>query len=161
MGNGHPIAAVVTRREIAQAFQKSIGYFNTFGGNTVSCAVANAVLDVLESEKLQDRALDVGRYLGTGLRRLMDEHEVIGHVHGRGLFYGVDLVSDRQTRAPSRPAARWVRERMKQNGVLIASTGPLGNVLKIRPPLAFTRDDASLCLAVLNEALRSLPRQSR
>jgi 4-aminobutyrate aminotransferase-like enzyme len=157
MGNGHPVAAVATRRDIAERFRRSTGYFNTFGGNPVSCAVANAVLDVLHAPGFCDQVLRVGEHLCEGLKELVGRHHVIGHVHGRGLFYGIELVTDRSSRAPARHAARWVRERMRQNGVLIASTGPLGNILKIRPPLAMSCDDANLCLEVLEEAVSHLP----
>jgi 4-aminobutyrate aminotransferase-like enzyme/Ser/Thr protein kinase RdoA (MazF antagonist) len=157
MGNGHPIAAVVTRREIADEFHNHIGYFNTFGGNTVSCAVANATLDVLLNDGLQQRALSVGAYLKSRLERLAERHDPIGHVHGRGLFYGVELVSSRTTADPARKAARWVREHMKANGVLVASSGPLGNIIKIRPPLAFSTDDADECVDALDHALSRLP----
>jgi 4-aminobutyrate aminotransferase-like enzyme len=157
MGNGHPIAAVVTRREIAEEFQKHIGYFNTFGGNTVSCAVANATLDVLLNEGLQQRALRVGAHLKDGLERLAEHHDSIGYIHGRGLFYGVELVSSRITADPAPKAARWIREHMKTNGVLVASSGPLGNIIKIRPPLVFTTDDADACVDALDRALRQLP----
>jgi 4-aminobutyrate aminotransferase-like enzyme/Ser/Thr protein kinase RdoA (MazF antagonist) len=157
MGNGHPIAALVTRREIADEFQKHIGYFNTFGGNPVSCAVGNATLDVLLNERLQQRALSVGTHLKRRLDRLAERHAPVGYVHGRGLFYGVELVSSRATADPARKAARWVREHMKANGVLVASSGPLGNIIKIRPPLAFTADDADECVDALDLALSQLP----
>lgn len=157
MGNGHPIAAVVTRKEIADEFHKHIGYFNTFGGNTVSCAVANATLDVLLTDGLQQRALSVGGYLKSRLECLAERHSPIGYVHGRGLFYGVELVSSRTTTHPARKAARWVREHLKANGVLVASSGPLGNIIKIRPPLAFTTDDADECVDALDRALKQLP----
>jgi 4-aminobutyrate aminotransferase-like enzyme len=157
MGNGHPIAAVVTRREIADEFHEHISYFNTFGGNPVSCAVANAALDVLVHDKLQLRALSVGKHLKRRLEQLAERHNPIGYVHGRGLFYGVELVTSRSTPAPARSAARSVREHMKANGVLVASSGPLGNIIKIRPPLAFTTDEADECIDALDRALAQLP----
>jgi 4-aminobutyrate aminotransferase-like enzyme/Ser/Thr protein kinase RdoA (MazF antagonist) len=157
MGNGHPIAALVTRREIAETLQKATGYFNTFGGNTVSAVVGNACLDVLQGEDLQGNAGRSGAHLRAGLNDLMSKHEVIGHIQGRGLFLGVELVADRASRAPAKLAARWVRERMKTLGVLVSSTGPLGNIIKIRPPLAFSQSDASQCLATLDRALAEIP----
>lgn len=161
MGNGHPIAAVVTRREIAQEFQQRTGYFNTFGGSTVSAAVANATLDVLLGEKLQHNALVVGAYLKAALDGLAARHEIVGYVHGRGLFLGVELVTDRLSRHPAKLAARWVRERMKSLGVLVSSTGPLGNIVKIRPPMSFSRADADQCFEALEKALHELPSELR
>lgn len=161
MGNGHPVAAVATRREIAEAVQKRTGYFNTFGGNTVSAVVANACLDVLQGEDLQGNAARSGALLKAGLDELLGRHELVGHVHGRGLFYGVELVTQRDTAAPARFAARWVRERMKQLGVLVSSTGPFGNIIKIRPPLVFSASDVGRCLTALETALTEVPADQR
>ncbi|MFT3671567.1 aminotransferase class III-fold pyridoxal phosphate-dependent enzyme [Aestuariivirga sp.] len=160
MGNGHPIAALVTRRDLAELVQKTTGYFNTFGGNTVSAAVANACLDVLQGERLQDRAAATGAHLLAGLHDLMKRYDIIGHIHGRGLFLGVELVLDRETREPAKFAARWVRERLKSLGVLVASTGPLGNIIKIRPPLAFGAQQADQFLDALHKVLLNLPSQA-
>ena len=161
MGNGHPIAALVTRREIALEFQRRTGYFNTFGGNTVSTVVANATLDVLQGDGLQDRVLRVGAHLKALLDGLMQRHDLVGHIHGRGLFYGVELVAERKTRKPAKLAARWVRERMKTLGVLVASTGPLGNIIKIRPPLSFDVSDADTCFEALDRSLAEVPSDRR
>lgn len=161
MGNGHPIAALATRREIAALVQKSTGYFNTFGGNTVSAAVGNACLDVLLAEDLQSRALHSAAHLRAGLMRLAGSVPLIGHIQGRGMFLGVELVTDRATKAPARLAARWLRERMKDLGTLVTSTGPLGNIIKIRPPLVFGAADADRCLATLARALAELPAELR
>jgi 4-aminobutyrate aminotransferase-like enzyme/Ser/Thr protein kinase RdoA (MazF antagonist) len=157
MGNGHPLAALVTRREIAAALQMKGGYFNTFGGNTVSAVVGNACLDVLWGEDLQGNARKSGDILKAGLDDLSKRHELVGHIQGRGLFLGVELVTDRDTKAPAKPAARWIRERMKALGVLVSSTGPLGNIIKIRPPLVFSEADAARCLEALETALDELP----
>jgi 4-aminobutyrate aminotransferase-like enzyme/Ser/Thr protein kinase RdoA (MazF antagonist) len=157
MGNGHPIAALATRRDVAERLQKQTGYFNTFGGNTVSAAVANACLDVLQGEDLQGNARRSADVLIPGLHDLMKRHELVGHIQGRGLFLGVELVTDRETREPAKLAARWVRERMKVLGVLVSSTGPHGNIIKIRPPLVFSVSDASQCLAVLDQAISEVP----
>lgn len=161
MGNGHPIAALVTRRDIAERLQKHTGYFNTFGGNTVSAAVGNACLDVLQGEDLQGNAYRSGLALLDGLAELSKRHELIGHIQGRGLFLGVELVLDRETKEPAKLAARWVRERMKTLGVLVSSTGPLGNIIKIRPPLVFSLADAAQCLEALDRALSALPHELR
>jgi 4-aminobutyrate aminotransferase-like enzyme/Ser/Thr protein kinase RdoA (MazF antagonist) len=161
MGNGHPIAALVTRREIAAALQTGGGYFNTFGGSTVSAAVGNACLDVLWGEDLQGNAHRSGTVLKAGFDDLTKRHELVGHIQGRGLFLGVELVTDRITRAPAKLAARWVRERMKALGVLVSSTGPLGNIIKIRPPLVFSEADAARCLEALENALAEVPAELR
>jgi 4-aminobutyrate aminotransferase-like enzyme/Ser/Thr protein kinase RdoA (MazF antagonist) len=161
MGNGHPIAALVTRREIAAALQTRGGYFNTFGGNTVSAVVGNACLDVLWGEDLQGNAHRSGAALKAGLDDLMKRHELVGHIQGRGLFLGVELLTDRISRAPAKLAARWVRERMKALGVLVSSTGPLGNIIKIRPPLVFSEADVARCLEALDNALSEVPADLR
>lgn len=157
MGNGHPIAAVVMRREIASEFREHIGYFNTFGGNTVSCAAANATLDVLIHDRLMDRAKVVGEALKARLDLLAAKYDCIGYIHGRGLFYGIDLVTDRVSKTPARNAARWIRERLKMLGVMAASTGPFGNIIKLRPPLSFSLYDVDECASALDSALSKLP----
>ena len=161
MGNGHPVAAVATRRDIAEVLQKQTGYFNTFGGNTVSAAVANACLDVLIGEDLQGNAARSGAWLMKELTAMMQRHEMIGHIQGRGLFLGVELVTDRITKEPAKLAARWVRERMKELGVLVSSTGPHGNIIKIRPPLVFSLADAARCVEALDRALAEIPADMR
>ena len=105
-GNGHPIAAVITTEAVAQSFYNTgIEYFNTYGGNPVSCAIASAVLDVLEDERLMDHAADLGRYIRAGFEDLAKRHEIIGDVRGVGMFVGVDLVKDRKTREPATKAS--------------------------------------------------------
>ncbi|MDE3128799.1 MAG: aminotransferase class III-fold pyridoxal phosphate-dependent enzyme [Gemmatimonadota bacterium] len=156
LGNGHPLAAVVTTRAIADAFDTGMEYFNTFGGNTVSCAVGLAVLDVLRDEGLRDHARAVGDALLGGLRRLADRHPVIGDVRGAGLFLGVELVRDRETREPAGAEAAYVTERLRDLGVLVGTEGPDHNVLKIRPPLPFDETDAKLTVATLDDVLGEL-----
>lgn len=153
MGNGHPLAAVVTTPEIAASFANGMEYFNTFGGNPVSCAVGMAVLDTIGDEQLQQNALRVGNRLISGLHRLKHRHDVIGDVRGRGLFVGVELVLDRETRTPATAAAAYVVERMRDLGILISSDGPDRNVLKIKPPLVFTAEDARLLIHTLDRIL--------
>ncbi|HLG16442.1 MAG TPA: aminotransferase class III-fold pyridoxal phosphate-dependent enzyme [Blastocatellia bacterium] len=142
IGNGHPLAAVVTTPEIAASFDNGMEYFNTFGGNPVSCAAGMAVLDVIEDERLQENAARVGAYLKRGLEGLKDKHALIGDVRGMGLFIGVELVLDRETLAPAARRAAYVVERMKDCGILISTDGPLHNVLKIKPPLVFSEEKA-------------------
>jgi 4-aminobutyrate aminotransferase-like enzyme len=153
MGNGHPISAVVASREILQPFNEARRYFNTFAGNPVSAAAATAVLDVIEEEALVEHAGRTGEYLLDGLRRLAGAHPLIGDVRGRGLFLGVELVTDSATRAPATAAARRVINGLCDRGVLVGETGRHENVLKIRPPLPFAREHADLLLAALDECL--------
>ena len=153
IGNGHPLAAVITRREIADSFNNGMEYFNTFGGNSVSCAIGLAVLAVIEAEQLQANALEVGNYLLDGLHRLQERFEIIGDVRGLGLFIGVELVRDRNSLMPAASQASYIAERMKQNGVLISTDGPLHNVLKIKPPLCFDQDNAGFLLERLESVL--------
>jgi 4-aminobutyrate aminotransferase-like enzyme/Ser/Thr protein kinase RdoA (MazF antagonist) len=161
IGNGHPLAAVVTTPEIAASFQTGMEYFNTFGGNPVSCAVGLAVLDVLRDEKLQQNALEVGGYLKAGLEKLKPGHPLIGDVRGLGLFLGVELVLDRDTLAPATAEAAYAAERMKERGILISTEGPFRNVLKIRPPLVFTKTDADFLLETLKLVLEESALQPR
>jgi 4-aminobutyrate aminotransferase-like enzyme len=156
MGNGHPVAAVVTRSDIAQAFATSGELFSTFGGNPVACAAGLAVLDVLEREALPDSAGAVGAYLRERLDSLSASHPCIGDVRGRGLLIGVELIRDRNTKEPASLEADAVANTMRERGVLIGTTGPAGNVLKIRPPLVFTRGNADTLIMVLGEALNDL-----
>jgi 4-aminobutyrate aminotransferase-like enzyme/Ser/Thr protein kinase RdoA (MazF antagonist) len=153
IGNGHPLAAVATTPEIAASFKTGMEYFNTFGGNPVSCAVGLAVLDVLREENLQQRALEVGGYLKAGLEKLEDRHRLIGDVRGLGLFIGVEFVLDRNTMAPATAEAAYVAERMRDKGVLVSTDGPYRNVLKIKPPLVFTNADAGRLIEVLDQVL--------
>ena len=149
IGNGHPLAAVITTRDIADSFDNGMEYFNTFGGNPVSCAIGLAVLDVIEEEQLQENAQTVGSLLLAGLQGLKQKYPVIGDVRGLGLFIGVELVTDRELLTPAAGQAGYIAERMKQRGILISTDGPLHNVLKIKPPMCFSRDNAEQFLATL------------
>ncbi|MHB1863465.1 MAG: aminotransferase class III-fold pyridoxal phosphate-dependent enzyme [Gemmatimonadaceae bacterium] len=156
LGNGHPLAAVVTTPAIAADFANGMEYFSTFGGNTVSCAVGLAVLDVLRDEGLQAHALAVGQRLLAGLRALAGRHERIGDVRGSGLFLGVELVRDRETREPAGADASYVADRLREEGILIGTDGPHHNVLKIRPPMPFAECDADLLVQTLDRVLGEL-----
>ena len=153
IGNGHPLGAVITTREIADSFCNGMEYFNTFGGNPVSCAVGLAVLDVIRDEELQQNALEVGEYLREGLSQLQRRYAVIGDVRGLGLFIGLELVRDRQTLEPAAREAAEIVERMKERGVLLSTDGPFHNVIKIKPPIVFSRADADFLLLNLNQVL--------
>ena len=156
IGNGHPMAAVITTPEIAHAFANGMEFFSSFGGNPVSAAVGMAVLDVIEAEGLQDRARDTGQHLMSGLAALQQSHALIGDVRGQGLFVGVELVRDRATLDPATAQAAAISNHMRQNGVLISTDGPFDNVLKIKPPLAFGKTEADLLLAALAVALQAV-----
>jgi len=156
MGNGYPIAAIVSRSDLVDPFAKRTGFFSTFGGNPVGCAAALAVLDVIEDERLLANAVLAGDHLREGLRSLMDAHPPVGDVRGAGLMTGVELVRDRQTREPAGREAVAVVNGLRDRGVLVGATGPGESVLKIRPPLVFGPDHADLLVAALSEVLESL-----
>ncbi len=157
IGNGHPLAAVVTTPELAARFANGMEYFNSFGGNPVSMAVGMAVLDVIETEDLQARALQTGEALLARFRDMAGRHPVIGDVRGQGLFLGVELVTDPETLAPATAAAGWIVNRLRQHGVLASTDGPLDNVLKFKPPMVFGATEAEMLCAALDSALHALP----
>lgn len=146
IGNGHPLAATVTRMDLAQRFAATTDYFNTFGGNPVSAAAGIAVLDVIECEKLQQNALGVGNYLLAGLRKLAVKHELIGDVRGTGLFLGVDLVTDKASRTPASQAAHALTNNLREHGILTNTIGKHSNILKLRPPMVFSSENADFFL---------------
>ncbi len=156
MGNGHPVACVATSFEIISAFRQAFRYFNTFGGNPVSCAAANAVLDVLTAEDLPARAAATGSYLRAGFRKLAEKHALIGDVRGAGLANGVELVLDRTSKAPATDIASRVINDLRQRGVLMGSNGINYNVLKIRPPMVFGPSEADQLLATVDDVLGAL-----
>jgi len=153
LGNGHPIGAVATTRAIADAFDNGMEFFSTFGGNTVSCAIGIAVLDVLRDEGLPAHAARVGERLLTGLHALANRYEIVGDVRGSGLFLGAELVRDRESLEPAGDEASWVVNRMRELGILAGTDGPYHNVVKIRPPMPFADSDADLLLEALDDAL--------
>jgi len=157
MGNGHPIAAVITTPEIAASFGATgVEYFNTYGGNPVSCAVGNAVLDVIEKENLMQHAVTVGQMLLEGAKKLGEKYDIVGDVRGRGMFVGIDLVKDRKTREPHTAAAQHVLTRFKEEHILLQSDGPHNNVLKFKSPLAFSQDNAATFLQTLDKVLAEI-----
>jgi len=131
-------------------------YFNTFGGNPVSCVVGMEVIDVIEEEKLQENALRVGNKIIHGFKELQNRYPVIGDVRGYGLFIGVELVKDPETIEPDSELASEIVERMKEKGVLLNTEGPYNNVLKIKPPIIFTENNADQLLTKIEEVLRSI-----
>jgi 4-aminobutyrate aminotransferase-like enzyme len=156
IGNGHPLGAVITTPEIARSFDNGMEYFSSFGGNPVSMAVGMAVLDVIEDERLCERAMRVGRYLKEGFKSLSEQHQEIGDVRGLGLFMGVELVRDRKTRIPATEETADLIEQCKVDGILLSAEGPHHNVLKIKPPLQFEETDADLLLGAVDRALHHI-----
>ena len=151
-GNGAPLAAVTTRREIAEVLAQRL-HFNTFGGNPVSMAAGLAVMDVIEAEGLQQNAKVVGGRLRAGLERLAAHHRLVGDVRGMGLMLGVELVTDRGTRAPATAETAQVLEEARAMGLLLGKGGLAGNVLRIKPPMCITAADVDFALDVLDRAL--------
>jgi 4-aminobutyrate aminotransferase-like enzyme len=153
MGNGQPIAGVVTRPELVADFGRRARYFNTFGGNPVSCAAGLAVLEVIEREGLKENARSVGGYLREGLQQLANRHEVIGDVRGAGFFIGVELVRDRATKEPDAETTAALVNGLREKRILISAAGPAANVLKVRPPLVFSKANADMFLSAVDEVL--------
>ena len=154
IGNGHPLAAVVTRRDIAEAFDNGMEYFNTFGGNPVSCAVGLAVLDALEEDGYQENALRVGKQLLAGLKSLVGKYDMVADARGAGLFLGLELVRDMTTLEPAAAEASFIANRMRDHGILLGTDGPYHNVVKIRPPMPFSASDAEFLLERMEKILR-------
>ena len=153
MGDGHPLAVVVTTPDIAAAFARETSYFNTFGGNPVSAAAGKAVLGIVARDNLLANVKATGDYLRAGLERLAARHALIGDIRGKGLFLGIELVTDRSDKTPATDATARVLEHMREAGVLAARIGRFRNIVKIRPPLVFQREHADIALAAFDEAL--------
>ena len=155
IGNGAPLAAVVTTPAISQALTSRI-HFNTFGGNPVCCAIGKAVLEVIDEEKLQQNCLTTGARLMDGLRSLQQKHSLIGEVRGKGLMLGVELVKDRGTKEPAKAECAQVFETARELGLLIGKGGLNGNVLRIKPPMCLSPADADFMIEVLDRALAAV-----
>jgi 4-aminobutyrate aminotransferase-like enzyme len=149
MGNGHPVSAVAARPALLENFAKQSRYFNTFGGNSVSCAVALAVLDVIEKEQLVANAHATGAYLRAGISRLAPRYPWIREVRGAGLFVGVELSAHPTTRLPARQEAARIVNDLRHREVLIGTTGRDSNILKIRPPLTISPGEVDVLLEAL------------
>jgi 4-aminobutyrate aminotransferase-like enzyme len=156
LGNGHPLGAVVARREIAEAFDNGMEYFSTFGGNQVSCAIGLAVLDVLRDEDLQTHALCVGERMLGVLRPFVERHALVGDVRGSGFFLGVELVRDRETLEPADREASYIVNRMREEGILLGTDGPYHNVVKIRPPMPFDTGNAERLVDTFDRVLAEI-----
>jgi 4-aminobutyrate aminotransferase-like enzyme len=156
MGNGHPLAGVIARSDLVNAFAGRNMYFNTFGGNPVSSAVGMAVLDVLEDEHLLENAVSVGNYTLGRLKKLADRHALIGDVRGAGLFFAVELVTDRSSKVPAPAQTKRLVNLMRERGVLISRIGIHDNILKIRPPMSFSKQHADLLIETLDAVMADL-----
>ena len=156
IGNGHPLAAVVTRRDIADAFDNGMEFFSTFGGSTLSCAIGMKVLEITHRDRLQEHAESSGTTLLKELHRLKLRHPLIGDVRGSGLFIGVELVEDAETLMPSPDKASQIVNQLKDAGILIGTDGPHHNILKIRPPLPFDQDNAVQLASALDHILERI-----
>jgi 4-aminobutyrate aminotransferase-like enzyme len=153
MGNGQPVAGLLVTHDAVAEFGRDARYFNTFGGNTVSCAAALAVLDTIEQEGLMAHAAKTGKALREGLEALAARHQAIGDVRGAGMFVGVELVSDRTTREPDRETTSRVVNLLRDKGILLSACAKGHNVLKIRPPLVLTTEQMDMVVQGIDEAL--------
>lgn len=156
MGNGYPVAGIAVRPEVASEFGHDMRYFNTFGGNSVAMAAANATLEVVQSENLMENSRKVGEIMLSGLRDLMQRDERIGDVRGTGLYMGIEMVKSRKTREPDSPLALALVNEMRRRRVLISATASNANVLKVRPPLSFSAKNADQFLTELDGALKTV-----
>ncbi|WP_433850751.1 aspartate aminotransferase family protein [Brucella pseudogrignonensis] len=156
MGNGMPIAGVAAKPEVLERFGADIRYFNTFGANTVSIAAAQAVLDVIKEEKLMENCTIVGDYMVGEMKKLQNKYERIGDVRGAGLFMGMEFVTDRKTKTPDGKLSLDIVNGLREKRMLISASSSYGHVLKIRPPLPFTNENADLFLTALDEVLDDL-----
>jgi len=154
IGNGHPLGAVVTTRKIADAFNNGMEYFNTFGGNPVSCAIGMEVLQIIQEEKLQENAFNIGNYLKSELNNLAKTYPIIGDVRGHGLFLGFELIKDKTTLEPAAAQTAYLANRMKNHGILMSTDGLYHNVIKIKPPIIFNKKNADFLIEKLNKVLK-------
>ncbi len=152
IGNGAPLAAVVTTPQIAATMTQKV-HFNTFGGNPVVSAIGKAVLEVIEQEKLQENSLQLGNYILAGLEKLKGKHKVIGDVRGKGLMLGIEFVKDRATKEPGKEACAQAVENARELGLLLGKGGLWGQTIRFAPPMCLTKADADFLLAVLDEAI--------
>ena len=156
IGNGHPLSVTITRKDIADMFNNGMEYFNSFGGNPVSCEVGQAVLDVIKDEGLQNNALEVGSYLFQGLLNLKNNYDIIGDVRGRGLFLGVELIKESNQMIPASEEAKKAINLMRDRNILLSTDGPENNVIKIKPPLVFNRKNADYLLESFDKVLSEM-----
>lgn len=156
IGNGHPMAAVATTSEIANAFDNGMEFFSSFGGNPVSCEIGISVLDVIQNENLQEHALEMGKYVLKQWRKLMGKYQCIGDIRGVGLFLGIEFVKSRETKEPDEDLAHQIVQDMKDRFFLLSTDGPFHNVIKFKPPMVFGKDEADALYKNLDEVISSL-----
>jgi 4-aminobutyrate aminotransferase-like enzyme len=156
IGNGHPLGAVITTREIARSFNNGMEFFSTFGGNNVSSAIGIAVLEVVQEQRFQAHAASTGEKLLVAMRKLMEQHFFIGDVRGSGFFVGVELVKNRDTLEPASELADKVVNEMRERAILLGTDGPFHNVIKIRPPMPFSSEDAAELVSNLDQVLQEI-----
>lgn len=154
MGNGHPMGAVITTQEIVDSFSKGVEFFSSFGGNPVSCAIGLAVLNVIEEEKLQENAKEIGKKYKSLLIELQNEFECIGDVRGTGLFIGVELVKDTDSLEPDNKLANFIKNELRNLNILVSTDGPFDSVIKSKPPLCFTKENAEQVTDTLYDILK-------
>lgn len=154
MGNGHPMGAVITTQEITDSFSKGVEFFSSFGGNPVSCAIGLAVLNVIEEEKLQENAKEIGKKYKLLLIELQNEFECIGDVRGTGLFIGVELVKDTDSLEPDNKLANFIKNELRNLNILVSTDGPFDSVIKSKPPLCFTSENAEQVTDTLYDILK-------
>ena len=159
MANGHPVGAVVASKDIMTTFRKAFRYFNTFGGNPVSCAAAMAVLDEIDRMDLTTNAIAVGNYAISKLNSLRDKHSLIGDVRGKGMLFGAELVLDRSSKEPATEMTAKLVNLLRDRGIILSSLGRHKNILKIRPPMPFSTDNVDLLVETLDGALHDLAAQ--
>ena len=158
MANGHPVGGVVTGSEIISAFRKGYRYFNTFGGNPVSCAAAMAVLEEIEDQSLVAHARSVGDHARKRLNLLQEKYDVIGDIRGSGLIFGAEMVLDRDSKEPAGEFTDRIINAMRQRGIIHSKLGRHKNTLKIRPPMPFSVENADLLFDTLDDVLAETPR---
>ena len=156
IGNGHPLSMVITNKKIADKFNNGMEYFNSFGGNPVSCAIGHEVLNVIKEERLQQNAHKVGTLLKKMLTELKHRYSIIGDVRGEGLFLGVELIKDKKTLDPEKDKTHYLVNQMKKKGVLLSADGPDHNVIKIKPPLVFNKDNATFLVETMDLILKKV-----
>ena len=156
IGNGHPLSMVITNKKIADRFNNGMEYFNSFGGNPVSCAIGHEVLNVIKEERLQQNAHKVGTFLKKMLTELKHRHSIIGDVRGEGLFLGVELIKDKKTLDPDKDKTHYLVNQMKKKGILLSADGPDHNVIKIKPPLVFNKDNATFLVETMDLILKKV-----
>jgi 4-aminobutyrate aminotransferase-like enzyme len=156
MGNGHPISAVVTTTEIATTFNNGMEYFNSFGGNPVSCAVGNAVLKVIDNEELQKHAKEVGNYFLSSLKIIQKKYsQRISEIRGRGLFLGIDIINENNN-CPDKQLAKKIINNMRNSGILVSTDGPFHNVIKIKPPMPFSKNNVDFFLEIFKQNISNI-----